>query len=465
MEKSPSILIVDDDPAMRQGLQELLAPEGYDLACAGDGAEAVQKATQLVPDLVLLDVMLPQQDGFEVCRQLRADPHLASVPVIMVTTLADRDSRLQGFEAGADDFVSKPIDEIELLARVRTTTRLNRYRRLLLEQARRREIEEALRERTYDLGRRVQELGCLYAISSLIERRDMPWEKVLREVVYLIPPAWRHQEVACARVVLEGREFATENFQETAWKQTAGVVVEDESVGVVEVCYLEQRPESDKGPFSKEERRLIDAIADLLGGGVERVRAEAIRARAEEVLQQRNRELAALNRAGHAISSSLGVDQVLAALLEEVRGVMGVTATSVWLVDPQAGELVCRQATGPHGDLVRGWRLAPGEGIAGWTARSGESQVVANIRADEHYFAGVDRQTGLELRAMLSTPLWARQRVIGVLQVVDAEAGRFDETDLRLLEPLAASAAAAIENARLYEALQRELDERRRTEE
>jgi PAS domain S-box-containing protein len=144
--ETSTILIVDDEPALRTALGDLLAVEGYDLILASSGLEALKKAAELIPDLVLLDVKMPDIDGFEVCRRLRADPLLSDVPVIMVTSLADRDSRLRGFEAGADDFVSKPVDDIELLARVRTTTQLNRFRRLLLEQTRRQQAEEALRE-------------------------------------------------------------------------------------------------------------------------------------------------------------------------------------------------------------------------------------------------------------------------------------------------------------------------------
>jgi two-component system cell cycle response regulator len=131
-----TILIVDDEPVGRDTLEALLVAQGYELAFAGDGLEALAKAQSLTPDLVLLDVMMPDMDGFEVCRRLRADPLLAEVPVIMVTALDDRDSRLQGIEAGADDFVTKPYDRVELRARVQTTVRLNRYRRLLVERMR-----------------------------------------------------------------------------------------------------------------------------------------------------------------------------------------------------------------------------------------------------------------------------------------------------------------------------------------
>lgn len=130
-----TVLIVDDEPGGRETLEALLLREGYELLFAASGQEALEKAARHLPDLVLLDVMMPGMDGFEVCRRLRADARLADIPVILVTALDDRDSRLEGIEAGADDFISKPFDRVELRARVRTIVRLNRYRRLLLERA------------------------------------------------------------------------------------------------------------------------------------------------------------------------------------------------------------------------------------------------------------------------------------------------------------------------------------------
>jgi len=182
----------------------------------------------------------------------------------------------------------------------------------------------------------------------------------------------------------------------------------------------------------------------------------AERRQAEETLRQRNRDLALLNRANRAFSSTLDLDQVLSTVLEEARHMMDVVACSIWSVEPSSasqGEnrgLVCQQATGPQSEVVRGWRLAPGEGIAGWVARTGESVIVPDALDDERHFRGVDRQTGLPLRSILSAPLQVKDRVIGVLQVVDTEVDRFSAADLTLVEPLAASAASAIENARLY---------------
>ena len=189
------------------------------------------------------------------------------------------------------------------------------------------------------------------------------------------------------------------------------------------------------------------------------------RKRAEEALRQRNRELALLNRVNQALTSTLDLEQVLGIVLEEVRRLLEAVACSVWLTDQVTGELACQQASGPKSEIVRGWRLAPEEGIAGWVVGNGESLIVPDALSDERYFKGVDRQTGLALRSILGVPLRVKEDVIGVLEVVDLEADRFKPADLALVESLAVPAAAAIENARLYDAAQQELAERKRAEE
>ncbi len=197
---------------------------------------------------------------------------------------------------------------------------------------------------------------------------------------------------------------------------------------------------------------VVGRLRDL-DEGMKRELAE--RKRAEDALRRHNRELALLNRASQALSATLDFDQVLATVLEEVRRLMDVIACSIWLVDPVTDELVCRQATGPQSQVVLGWRLMPGEGVAGWVAQCGESLIVSDAQEDERHSWEVDRRTGLKIRSILSIPLKAKQEIIGVLQVIDAEADRFSTADLMLLEPLAASAAVAIDNARLVEMLRR----------
>ena len=132
----PTILIVDDSPIARDALEALLTGSDYELVFAESGREALQLAGAMRPDLILLDVMMPDVDGFETCRLLRAERSTAEVPILLVTALDDRSSRLKGFDAGADDYVVKPFDRAELLGRVRTILRLNRFRRLTEERER-----------------------------------------------------------------------------------------------------------------------------------------------------------------------------------------------------------------------------------------------------------------------------------------------------------------------------------------
>lgn len=126
-----TVMIVDDNVTARETLVAILEGEGYDLQQAKDGIQALTMLKETQPDLILLDVMMPAMDGFEVCRRIRATPQLAEVPIILLTALDDRDSLVRGIESGADDFLSKPPDRRELVARVRTITRLNRYRTLM----------------------------------------------------------------------------------------------------------------------------------------------------------------------------------------------------------------------------------------------------------------------------------------------------------------------------------------------
>jgi signal transduction histidine kinase len=159
------------------------------------------------------------------------------------------------------------------------------------------------------------------------------------------------------------------------------------------------------------------------------------------------------SQASQALTATLDLGQVFVLVLEEARRLLNVTASSVWLIEPKTGELVCRHSTGPKSEIVRGWRLAPGEGLVGWVAGRGESLIVPDVLADERHFRGVDQRTGLALRSILSVPLRIKESVIGVLQAVDTETDHFAQTDLTVLEMFATTVAIAIENAGLYQEL------------
>ncbi|HEY8189324.1 MAG TPA: response regulator, partial [Micavibrio sp.] len=121
---SARVLVVDDILPNVKLLEAKLSSEYYDVLTATSGEEALLKVQNDSPDIVLLDVMMPGMDGFEVCRRIKANPLVAHIPVVMVTALTDSSDKVRGLQAGADDFLSKPVNDTALMARVRSLVRL-----------------------------------------------------------------------------------------------------------------------------------------------------------------------------------------------------------------------------------------------------------------------------------------------------------------------------------------------------
>lgn len=125
--RTQTVVVADDDAAVRSVLTRILGREGLSVITAADGARALQLIAESHPDLVLLDVIMPELDGLAVCRALKSQPETRLIPVVLLTGLDAREDRLAGIEAGADEFLSKPFDQTELIARVRSLLRVKRY--------------------------------------------------------------------------------------------------------------------------------------------------------------------------------------------------------------------------------------------------------------------------------------------------------------------------------------------------
>jgi response regulator RpfG family c-di-GMP phosphodiesterase len=161
MTSKGKILVVDDTPASLKLLTELLKAEDYEVRSAISGELAIYSATSNPPELILLDIRMPEMDGFEVCRRLKAQPETRDVPIIFVSSLSETTEKVEGFELGAVDFVTKPYQREELLIRVQTHLEMTRLRNGL---------ELLVEERTNEL--RASMLAFVTAIASTVEMRD-----------------------------------------------------------------------------------------------------------------------------------------------------------------------------------------------------------------------------------------------------------------------------------------------------
>ncbi len=413
--KAPLLLVVDDESLSRQMLCAVLKKEGYQAAEAEGGIQALKLFLQLRPDIVLLDAKMPGMNGFETCAQLQKLPQGKETPVLIVTALGDDDSVKKAFLAGASDYVTKPVNLVLLRHRLR----------FLLQ------VKHAA--------------GRVESLARFPAENPYPVLRVNHQgtLEYANHASWPLlAQWGCA---------VGDQIPEVIHRVVSNALTAD-SLTNMEV--------------NLDDRAVLLTIAPVANGryvnlyGYDITREKAT----EKELRQRNRELALFHQADRLLNSTLDLDQVLLTALQNARAMLDVASCSVWLINRSTDELVCWHGVGPQSHEIRHWRLRLGRGIAGWAALHGESVVVPDTQRDDRHFAGVDQQTGVPIRSVLCVPLQVKEETLGVLQVVDTRPNSLDTAHLKLMEPLASSAAIAIENARLFKQAQRELAERKRTE-
>jgi PAS domain S-box-containing protein len=437
------VLVLEDISADAELMIHELRQSGFD-----PDWERVETGEQylahLRPDLdvILADYTLPRFDAVEALRLLRK--RKLDVPFIVVTGTIEEEAAVACLRQGADDYLIK-----DRLARLGPA------------------VEQALEAQRLRGERRAAER------EARVSARQ--WQATFDAIsapVFLLDAGGR-----IARCNEAAEEFAGERFSDGMASiplvgRSCCEIVHGAS-SPIDGCPYQRALESQRREAQIWQRgdrwfrAIVDPMLDGEGyliGFVYVLEEITERKRTEQALRRRNRELSLLNQAGRTLNSSLELEEVLGAVLEEVRGLLDVVGCSAWLQDAETDDLVCRQVTGPRSDVARGWRLEPGAGIVGWVVDRGESLIVPDAERDERHFKGVDEETGLPIRSILSVPLQVKGSVIGALQAVDTEAGRFDSRDRRLLEALAASAAIAIQNARLYEQAETEIAHRERAE-
>jgi signal transduction histidine kinase/DNA-binding response OmpR family regulator len=450
-----AILVVDDDKLIAGFLNDLLIEAGYDVRLVHTGQDALDRLDAAAPDeidLVLLDVMLPDVDGYTVCRRLRSAPHTERLLVIMVTGRDTPAEKTRGLDIGADDYIAKPFDPQELLARVRSMLRLHRAEQ--------------------DLRTRHQALAALNAVSQTIGRAvELP--DVLRSALdqvldslalpaglITLRSAGGHQVAAVQRwpahvdppnILLA--EQAAQTGEAVVVDRTACVplISRNHVLGVLAVTGLTRA-----GPDTLD---LLSAIGSQIGAAIER-------ARLYQDAQQRSEDLAVLNEITRAVTSSLELDRVLTTSLHSIRQILHVEAGSLVLLDAESGELHFRNTLPALEDWIRRDAAQAGGGIISAVTALREPLIVkeaellhgaggepgARAPAEPPAWEpapqpGSDR---LNLRNLLAVPLIVKSQVRGVIVVINRSGGAFTSDDLELLQFLAGAVAVAAENARLY---------------
>ena len=579
------VLVVDDDPQTLQLMSHIVRAQGYEVTTAISGAEALRQVSIARPDVLLLDVMMPEMDGIEVCRRLRANKNYADLPIVLLTAMAEPGDHADGLLAGADDYIAKPVDPASLVARIKSVLRRSRSDQplgdllteiangavmtlgavmawiLIADEERGmlrsavvagavgemdpqiflRSVKGSPGDVTFPLSKQISPL-CDVVLNDrpLIEQLpqvllEMPGGELLvrgldsiaAQVVSILPLSLRGKTLGVMLVARRGdahvnppdtrlltsiaiqAAMAIENVRlvrrleqrekeiqrDNTFHQMLintmgdGLVMLDHNS---EISFVNQRlcrmtgydateligrpfadliHQGDKtsadvwlartsGTTSLEKRlrRKNGTELSVLGvrvpaskndfGDVIVITDVSDQKVRESELMRRTKQLSALNNAARTMASSLEFDSVPQTILEEAVRVLGANAGSIALLD-ETSSLVFKAVVGPSSEKLVNVKVPAGHGLIGWVSQNSKSVRVDDVRKDPRFYRGIDQTTGLTTLNVIAVPLLIARRVIGVLELINKVEGKFDDEDLTVVETLAQSAAATIENARL----------------
>ncbi len=460
-----TVLVVDDSVPSARLLQTQLERAGYQVVAVYSGEEALAEVERALPDLIILDVMMPGLDGFTVCERLKDDERTWFIPVILLTALNRLEDRIRGLESGADDFLSKPFNREELLARVTSLLRLKAaYDALQTERNRlallysvsqdinsRLALDEVLSKIVIRTREALDANMCSIilcgetesAAQQIISRAGQPPGIVGRVTPTVFDEGlagWvmRHQESTVVQDTSEDQRWLVlpDDVEPVASAMAAPLVTGEEIIGAVVLTH------SHPGFFDDSHLTLLNSIAAQAAIAVRK-------AHLYEREQQRREELELLQVAGAAISAELNRDALARLIVHQAATLLDLPAASLMMADEGDSYLTVAAWWGLPERYVRRERLP----LAQVAALVQEGQRSFQMAELHHYgWARPDLAAQEDITNQLSLALVASGEFLGLLNLYDKETPQhFEPEAVRLAETFAQQAAISLSNAQLLE--------------
>jgi len=318
------ILIVEEGIPLALKEAQMLKKHGFDATTVHSADEALKAVERDSVDLILMDIDLGnnESDGAEAAQAILKN---YTIPIIFITGHAEKEYARKVKDIPSYGYVLKDSGEFVLIESVKIAFKLfkaqkkgKKKRQKTIKGLKKniRQLEKINIEEQYAVNRqlkeRVKELNCLYSISKIVEAPDISLDGILQKTADVIPKSWLYPEITVCRITHNGKEYRSEGFEITPWRIRSGLTVDGEKTCAVEVYYLKEKPDIDEGPFLKEERKLIDAVAERLGMIIERKQYES---RLHQTIAEKDFLMREIN---HRVKNNLGMVSSLIYLKESM---------------------------------------------------------------------------------------------------------------------------------------------------
>jgi adenylate cyclase len=467
MDEQAHILIVEDDTMIRRVYHDVLVADGYRVSLAGSGEEALAYLHLITPDLILLDLALPGIDGTEVIRRLKQDTSKPFIPVIMLSAQADLTISISSLDAGADDFLVKPVELDELLAHVRAMLRLQRSQRSLSKEQRKTEL---LLHLTRDLGASIEiEVLLTRFLDHLADAVGAIRASIILtgleagEILYF--SSSRRPAVALGSIVQNGvagwvlREQAplliidtrddprwvNLNEQHTSVRSVAAMPVMREQRVLGVITLVHHTP----GFLSDDHLDLLKSVAAQSAVALESAQLFSLVQRQSLLLERRADELRRINEINAFLSELMQPDQVMRLLVHMIRQQFSYPLVSILTYEGE--DLVMQAAAGSlngmeHFEMVR---FRADRGLNSWALHKRQPVRVDDVRLDDR-FADLLPDDDL-VRSEMVVPIVLRREVLGTIDVRSPQVAAFSANDEAVLSAISSQFSIALGNARLLE--------------